>query len=106
MGRSAASSEAMKSESQFDTLSKVATAMGWREKLLREELLNPPQLQEYFSIAELASRWRCSRGTVYNRLRLAGAKVLDFGVAGRKSKKLVAAAVVFQLEAKYTKALP
>ena len=65
-----------------------------------------PTHQEYFSIGELARRWRCSRGTVYNRLRLAGVKVLDFGVAGRKSKKLVAAVVVFYLEAKYTKALP
>jgi len=65
-----------------------------------------PTHQEYFSIGELARRWRCSRGTVYNRLRLAGVKVLDFGVAGRKSKKLVAAAVVSYLEAKYTKALP
>lgn len=60
----------------------------------------------FFSIAELAQRWRCSRGTVYNRLRLAGVKVLDFGAAGRKSKKLVPVAVVLHLEAKYTKALP
>jgi hypothetical protein len=62
--------------------------------------------QAYFSMQELAIRWRCSRGTVYTRLRLAGAKVLDFSVAGRKSKKLVAAAVVLHLEAKLTKALP
>jgi len=62
--------------------------------------------QEFFSIGELARRWRCSRGTVYNRLRLSGVKVLDFGVAGRKSKKLVPAAVVLHMEAKYTKALP
>ena len=65
-----------------------------------------PTHREFFSIGELAKRWRCSRGTVYNRIRLAGVKVLDFGVAGRKSKKLVAAAVVFYLEAKYTKGLP
>jgi hypothetical protein len=30
--------------------------------------------QEYFSIPDLAKRWRCSRGTVYNRLRTHGAK--------------------------------
>ena len=60
----------------------------------------------YFSIRELADRWRCSRGTVYNRLRFAGARVLDFSTAGRKSKKLVPARTVFQLEAKFTKALP
>jgi hypothetical protein len=62
--------------------------------------------QSYFSIPDLATRWRCSRGTVYNRLRLGGVKVLDFAVAGRKSKKLIAAALVLRLEAKYTKALP
>jgi hypothetical protein len=65
-----------------------------------------PDKQAYFSLQELAIRWRCSRGTVYNRLRLAGVKVLDFAVAGRKSKKLVAAPVVLHLEAKFTKALP
>jgi hypothetical protein len=59
----------------------------------------------YYSIPELAERWRCSRGTVYNRLRVAGAKVLDFSTAVRKSKKLVPALTVSQLEAKFTKAL-
>jgi biotin operon repressor len=45
--------------------------------------------QEYFSIAELAQRWRCSRGTVYNRLRALGAEVLDFASRGKKGKKVV-----------------
>jgi len=63
------------------------------------------RVQPYYSIPELAERWRCSRGTVYNRLRLAGAKVLDFSTAGGKSKKLVPALTVSQLEAKFTKAL-
>ena len=40
------------------------------------------QAQEYFSISELAQRWRCSRGTVYNRLRAVGAEVLDFAPRG------------------------
>jgi hypothetical protein len=62
-------------------------------------------VQPFYSISELAERWRCSRGTVYNRLRLAGAKVLDFSTAGRKSKKLVTALTISQLEAKFTKAL-
>jgi len=66
----------------------------------------PAPMQAFFSMADLASRWRCSRGTVYNRLRLGGVKVLDFAVPGRKSKKLIATAVVLRLEAKYTKALP
>jgi hypothetical protein len=66
----------------------------------------PAPMQAFFSMADLATRWRCSRGTVYNRLRLGGVKVLDFAVVGRKSKKLVATAVVLRLEAKYTKVLP
>lgn len=65
-----------------------------------------PTHQEYFSISELAKRWRCSRATVYNRLRFTGAKVVDFSSSGRKSKKLVPALTVSQLEAKFTKALP
>jgi predicted DNA-binding protein (UPF0251 family) len=66
----------------------------------------PQKDVKYYSIPDLAQRWRCSRGTVYNRLRFARAKVLDFSAAGRKSKKLVPALTVFQLEAKYTKILP
>jgi len=66
---------------------------------------NGPWRQDFFSIGELARRWRCSRGTVYNRLRFAGAKVVDFSSFGRKSKKLVPALIVFQLESKFTKTL-
>ena len=62
--------------------------------------------QPFFSISELAVRWRCSRGTVYNRLRFDGAKVLHFGSAGKKGKKLVPALTVFQIESKYLKVLP
>ncbi len=62
-------------------------------------------MQPYFSINELAARWRCSRGTVYNRLRAAGAKVLDFAPRGKRGKKAVAAAVVAEIEARQTKRL-
>jgi hypothetical protein len=62
--------------------------------------------QPFYSIPELAVRWRCSRGTVYNRLRFAGAKVLDFASAGKKGKKLVPALTIFQIEAKHLKVLP
>jgi hypothetical protein len=61
---------------------------------------------DFFSIGELAERWRCSRGTVYNRLRAVGAKVLDFATApGRRSKKAVPAGVVLQIENRKTKVL-
>jgi hypothetical protein len=61
--------------------------------------------QEFFSIGELAWRWRISRGTVYNRLRAIGAKVLDFAAPGKKSKKAVPALVVQQIESMKTKRL-
>jgi hypothetical protein len=61
--------------------------------------------RKFFSIAELALRWRCSRGTVYNRLRSRGTKVLDFAPLGKKGKKVVHANVVLQIEAKQTKRL-
>jgi hypothetical protein len=67
---------------------------------------NTNRQQQFYSIPELADRWRCSRGTVYNRLRFAGAKVLDFASAGKKGKKLVSALTVFQIESKHRKALP
>lgn len=59
--------------------------------------------QEYFSIAELAKRWRCSRGTVYNRLRALGAEILDFSPHGKKGKKIVRASTVFRIEEKKTR---
>lgn len=55
-----------------------------------------PGIQPFFSIADLAQRWRCSRGTVYNIIR--GEKVLDFARPGRKGKKLVPAEVVHRIE--------
>jgi hypothetical protein len=55
--------------------------------------VRPP---EYFSIGDLAGRWRCSRGTVYNMIR--GERVLDFAAPGRRGKKLVPASVVVRIE--------
>ncbi len=65
----------------------------------------PPQTASkaaaYFSIPELADRWRCSRGTVYNIIR--GEHVLDFAAPGRKGKKLVPAEVVRRIEQRRTR---
>jgi len=61
--------------------------------------------QAYYSIQELAIRWRCSRPTVYNRLRSTGALVLNFAPRGKKGKKAVSAAVVKQIESDMTKRL-
>jgi hypothetical protein len=55
----------------------------------------------YYSISDLAARWRCSRGTVYNVIR--GEKVLDFAAPGRKGKKLVSFEAVQKIEEKKTR---
>jgi hypothetical protein len=55
-----------------------------------------PDTRAFFSIPDLAERWRCSRGTVYNVIR--GEKVLDFATPGHKGKKLVPAEVVRAIE--------
>lgn len=60
---------------------------------------------DYCSIAELAMRWRCSRATVYNRLRQVGARVLDFSTKGKRGKKAIPASVVIQIENRQTKRL-
>jgi hypothetical protein len=67
-----------------------------------DALANPP---DFLSIAELAPRWCCSRGTVYNRLRGAGAKVLDFGLRGKRSRKAVSLKAVLEIENRQTKRL-
>jgi hypothetical protein len=87
------------------SVSEFASLLGLKESVIRKRIARGHTEQEYFSIADLADRWRCSRGTVYNRLRAAGAKVLDFSRPGKKSKKVVHAEVVFQIEAKKTKRL-
>jgi hypothetical protein len=61
--------------------------------------------RDYFSIEELAERWRCSRGTVYNRLRVVGAQVLDFGPRGKRGRKAVSLKTVLQIENQQTKRL-
>lgn len=57
----------------------------------------------FYSIADLAARWRCSRGTVYNILR--GEKVLNFAPPGHKGKKLVSAEVVCCIEREHMRVL-
>jgi hypothetical protein len=68
--------------------------------------LGPVQAgQEYLSIAELAQRWRCSRGTVYNRLRAVGAQVLDFAPRGKRGRKAVHIKTIIKIEHSKTKRL-
>jgi hypothetical protein len=60
-------------------------------------------LPAYFSIDDLAERWRCSRGSVYNWIR--GETVVDFARPGHKGKKLVPRIVVQRIEQKHAKCL-
>jgi hypothetical protein len=71
------------------------------EVLTREVSRTLAKNAVYFSIPELAHRWRCSRGTVYNIIR--GKKVLDFAAPGHKGKKLVPAEIVRRIEDRNTK---
>ena len=87
------------------TVDEIATLFGIPVNAVRERLARRTVAQEYFSIPDLAKRWRCSRGTVYNRLRAHGAKVLDFAPNGKRGKKVVAASTVLRLETRQTKRL-
>jgi hypothetical protein len=59
--------------------------------------------QPFYSIPDLATRWRCSRGSVYNRIR--GEKVVDFAANGRKGHKLVPLEVVLKIERTHLRVL-
>ncbi len=87
------------------SLLEIAALFGLPESAVRDRLARRSAGEDYFSIADLAKRWRCSRGTVYNRLRSAGARVLDFATPGKRGKKVVAASVVSQIESRVTKRL-
>ena len=81
------------------TVSEVATMFGVPESQVRGRMVDMFPGQQYLSIQELAVRWRCSRGTVYNRLRAAKAKVLDFAPLGKKGRKVVSVDIVDAIEA-------
>lgn len=68
-------------------------------------MVNSGDTQDFYSIRELAQRWRCSRGSVYNRLRASGAKVVDFALAGKRGSKLVPSSVVREIETRKLKRL-
>lgn len=62
-----------------------------------QEIIQPiTETRPFFSIRDLAERWRCSRASVYNQIP--GEKVLDFATNGRKGHKLVPLEVVLKIE--------
>ena len=60
-------------------------------------------LLPFYSIRDLADRWRCSRASVYNRIR--GEEVVDFAANGRKGHKLVPLNTVLKIESVHLKVL-
>ena len=61
------------------------------------------ELQPFYSTPDLAVRWRCSRASVYNRIR--GEKVVDFATNGRKGHKPVPLETVLKIERVHLKVL-
>lgn len=75
----------------------MAIAVEFETKKPIEEVARPvPDMRPFLSIQDLAERWRCSRGSVYNRIR--GEMVVDFAAKGKKGHKLVPLAVVLKIE--------
>jgi hypothetical protein len=75
----------------------MATALQIETRERTEEITRPvPDVRPFFSIRDLAERWRCSRGSVYSRIR--GEMVVDFAAKGKKGHKLVPLAVVLKIE--------
>lgn len=68
------------------------------EELMESTVQSVHEPQAFYSIPDLAERWRCSRGTVYNVIR--GERVLDLAANGKKKKshKLIPFDVVQQIE--------
>ena len=64
---------------------------------------SPPETRHFYSIADLAERWRCSRASVYNRIR--GHYVVDFAASGRKGHKLVPLEIVLKIERTHLRVL-
>ena len=61
----------------------------------------------FYSIPDLAKRWNCSRGTVYNVLRETEFKLLNLSRKGKdKGKWLIPAAVVEHIEKTRMELLP
>jgi len=87
------------------TVSEFASLLGLDPQAIKSVIerrsLSAPK--NFFTIPELADRWVCSRAPVYNYLREAGAKVVDFASRGGKGKKLVPLNVIERIERQRTK---
>lgn len=66
----------------------------------RHETSTPPQ---FFTIPELAERWRIARPTVYTRLQKLGIKVLDLSPGTARGRKVVPRSAVLEAESRQLK---
>jgi len=57
----------------------------------------------FYSNSDLADRWRCSRGSVYNRPR--GERVMDLAAPGRRGHKLIPLETVQKIERPHLRVL-
>ena len=64
-----------------------------------------PIRRDFLTIPEIAERWRIARPTVYNRLRSARVKVLDFASHTGRGRKLVPVGEILKIEAQQFKRL-
>lgn len=64
-----------------------------------------PAHKDFLTIPEIAERWRIARPTVYNRLRSARVKVLDFASHTGRGRKLVPLGEILKIEAQQFKRL-
>ena len=96
---------------ETDSLSipEFADALGFSVPALVEALNRNLQAikKPFYSIPELATRWNCSRATVYNVLRESELKILNVGRKGTsKGKWAVPASVVEHIERSRTQHIP
>ena len=75
----------------------------WRKSAVNSQ--TAPAHKEFLTIPELAERWRIARPTVYNRLRAADVKVLDFAQRGGRGRKVVPMGEILKIEGRQLKRL-
>lgn len=64
-----------------------------------------PVRNDFLTIPEIATRWRIARPTVYNRLKSAGVRVLDFAPKGQRGRKIVPLGAILDIERQQLKRL-
>jgi hypothetical protein len=98
--RSSAARRCAKRITRIATLTNSRAAQKTVTELVQLHSVNPAvagaEKDELFK----AQRWRCSRGTVNNRLRALGARVLDFAPRGEMGKKWWPSPRCFRLRTK------